>query len=96
MTLRLRGFRPLGLIGLTGALLLALGLTAGLAPPVAAAGPLTAYLMVHFSGESATGEQIYLATSTDGLRWTDLNDSRPVLTSTERGGTQGITFRIVS
>uniref|UniRef100_UPI00366F737D glycoside hydrolase family 43 protein n=1 Tax=Plantactinospora solaniradicis TaxID=1723736 RepID=UPI00366F737D len=55
--------------------------------PAAAADPTTAYLMAHFTGESANGEQIYFATSTDGLRWTDLNNSQPALTSTvgERG-----------
>ena len=40
-----------------------------------------AYLMVHFTGESATGEQIYFSTSTDGLNWTDVNNSLPVLIS---------------
>lgn len=39
------------------------------------------YLMAHFTGEDNTGEQIYFATSTDGYNWTDLNNSRPVLTS---------------
>ncbi len=55
--------------------------------PAAAADPYTGYLMAHFTGESATGEQIYFATSTDALHWTDLNGSQPVLTSTvgERG-----------
>lgn len=52
-----------------------------------AADPYASYLMAHFTGESASGEQIYFATSTDGLRWTDLNGSQPVLVSTigERG-----------
>ncbi|MDI1465357.1 glycoside hydrolase family 43 protein [Catellatospora sp. KI3] len=61
-------------------LLLTLGLTTA-AQPAAAADPNTAYLMAHFTGESATGEQIYFATSTDGLHWTDLNYSQPVLLS---------------
>lgn len=39
------------------------------------------YLLVHFTGESADGEQIYLAASQDGRRWTDLNGSQPVLRS---------------
>jgi len=39
------------------------------------------YLMAHFTGESSTGEQIYFATSTDGLHWKDLNNSKPVLIS---------------
>ncbi|BBH69210.1 hypothetical protein ACTI_58950 [Actinoplanes sp. OR16] len=64
------------LIPLISALLLTL-----LARPAAAADPFTAYLMAHFTGESATGEQIYFATSTDGLHWTDLNGSQPVLMS---------------
>ncbi len=54
----------------------------------AAVGPFTGYLMAHFTGESATGEQIYLAHSTDGLRWTDLNNGSPVLISTV--GTRGV------
>jgi hypothetical protein len=55
--------------------------------PAVAADPYTGYLMAHFTGESATGAQIYFATSTDALHWTDLNGSQPVLTSTvgERG-----------
>jgi hypothetical protein len=72
--------RRTGLIGLAGILLLGLGLTTFTRPAKAAA-PHTAYLMAHFTGESANGEQIYFATSTDGLRWTDLNSSLPVLTS---------------
>ncbi|MBW6439598.1 AbfB domain-containing protein [Actinoplanes hulinensis] len=51
------------------------------ARPAAAADVYTAYLMAHFTGESATGEQMYFATSTDGLHWTDLNGSQPVLLS---------------
>lgn len=39
------------------------------------------YLLVHFTGESPDGEQIYFAGSDDGYRWTDLNGSRPVLKS---------------
>jgi hypothetical protein len=66
--------RRTGLVGLISALLLALGLTAD-KRPAAAAEPLTAYLMAHFTGESANGEQIYFSVS------------QPVLTSTvgERG-----------
>ena len=41
--------------------------------------PYDAYLMAHFTGESSNyGEQIYFAISTDGLYWTDLNNSQPV------------------
>ena len=50
--------------------------------------PFTGYLMAHFTGEHATGEQIYLAHSRDGLRWTDLNNGAPVLLSTV--GTRGV------
>lgn len=39
------------------------------------------YLLAHFTGESAQGEQIYFAASTDGTHWTDLNGSRPVMVS---------------
>lgn len=44
--------------------------------------PFTGYLFAHFTGESPLGEQIYFAVSKDGLHWTDLNDSKPVLVST--------------
>ncbi|GIH08919.1 hypothetical protein Rhe02_69860 [Rhizocola hellebori] len=50
--------------------------------------PFTGYLMAHFTGESANGEQIYLAHSTNGLTWTDLNNGGPVLTSAI--GTRGV------
>ena len=40
-----------------------------------------AYLFAHFTGETSNGEQVYFATSTDGLHWTDCNNSQPVLTS---------------
>ncbi|PSL55868.1 glycosyl hydrolase family 43 [Saccharothrix carnea] len=50
--------------------------------------PFTGYLMAHFTGEHSTGEQIYLAHSRDGLRWTDLNNGAPVLLSTV--GTRGV------
>jgi sucrose-6-phosphate hydrolase SacC (GH32 family) len=44
--------------------------------------PSSAYLMVHFTGESARGEQIYFSVSEDGLHWTELNNGEPVLVST--------------
>ncbi|MEK8106237.1 hypothetical protein NKG94_15550 [Micromonospora sp. M12] len=44
--------------------------------------PTVGYLMAHFTGESSTDQQIYLAHSTDGLRWTDLNNGGLVLRST--------------
>ncbi|NLX63440.1 MAG: family 43 glycosylhydrolase [Clostridiaceae bacterium] len=41
-----------------------------------------AYLFTYFTGEGrSNGEQIYFATSRDGLFWDDLNDNEPVLTS---------------
>ncbi len=40
-----------------------------------------AYLMTHFTGEHDIGEQIYFASSEDGLNWEDLNDGAPALTS---------------
>ncbi len=43
--------------------------------------PTSAYLFAHFTGESPRGEQIYFAVSEDGLNWTDLNNSEPVLLS---------------
>lgn len=54
----------------------------------AALDPFTGYLMAHFTGETANGEQIYLAHSKDGLRWNDLNNGAPVLLSTI--GTRGV------
>lgn len=54
----------------------------------AALEPFTGYLMAHFTGESANGEQIYFAHSRDGLHWTDLNNGAPVLISTV--GTRGV------
>lgn len=46
------------------------------------AGNYSAYLFAYFKGEGlAQGEQIYFAISRDGLHWTDLNEGRPVLTS---------------
>jgi hypothetical protein len=78
--------RRLALIGVVSALLLALISIPG--RPAAAADPYTGYLMAHFTGESSTGQQIYLAHSTDGLRWTDLNNGSPVVRTTV--GTRGV------
>ncbi|WP_295844060.1 hypothetical protein [uncultured Microbacterium sp.] len=50
------------------------------------AGP--ASLLVHFTGESSQGEQIYLSASTDGKYWNDLNNGQPALLSTV--GTKGV------
>lgn len=41
----------------------------------------TAYLFVHFTGETPDGEQIYFSLSRDGLHWQDLNHGEPVLRS---------------
>lgn len=43
--------------------------------------PTSAYLMVHFTGESAHGEQIYFSVSEDGLNWSELNNNQAVLVS---------------
>jgi len=73
-----------------GACSLTTGLVLGLftAHPAAANAPDSEaaneanYLLVHFTSEVQDGEQIYFAASRDGYRFTDLNGSRPVLTST--------------
>ena len=42
----------------------------------------TDYFFTYFAGEGySDGEQIYFASSQDGLNWTDLNDNKPILTS---------------
>ncbi|MBP1966740.1 LamG-like jellyroll fold domain-containing protein [Paenibacillus aceris] len=46
-----------------------------------AKGDYKGYLFAHFTGESATGEQIYFGSSKDGLHWQNLNDGEAVLTS---------------
>lgn len=74
--------RRLSMIGL-----ILLGLMS-IPQPAAAADPYTGYLMAHFTGESSTGQQIYLAHSTDGLRWTDLNNGAPAVRTTV--GTRGV------
>ena len=49
----------------------------------------TDYFFAYFAGEGyADGEQIYFASSQDGLNWDDLNNNNPVLTSTL--GEQGV------
>lgn len=42
---------------------------------------MAGYLFVHFVGEKEDGEQIYFSVSEDGLRWSDLNNGKPVLVS---------------
>ena len=49
----------------------------------------TDYFFTYFAGEGySDGEQIYFASSQDGLNWDDLNNNQPVLTSTL--GEQGV------
>ncbi len=49
----------------------------------------TDYFFAYFAGEGyADGEQIYFASSQDGMNWDDLNENKPVLTSTL--GEQGV------
>lgn len=54
----------------------------------AAQDQFTGYLMAHFTADNADGQQIFVAHSTDGLHWTDLNNGGPVLRSTI--GTRGV------
>lgn len=54
----------------------------------AALDPFTGYLMAHFIGEGADGQQIYFSHSTDGLHWNDLNNGGIVLRSAV--GTRGV------
>ena len=52
------------------------------APEEIAESDYTDYFFTYFAGEGyADGEQIYFASSQDGLNWTDLNSNKPVLTS---------------
>ncbi|MDN0195514.1 glycoside hydrolase family 43 protein [Streptomyces sp. S.PNR 29] len=62
--------------------------TQALTTPQRAAAADPGYLMVHFIGEGATGQQMYLSHSTDGLHWNDLNGGGMVLRSTV--GTRGV------
>lgn len=49
----------------------------------------TDYFFAYFAGEGySDGEQIYFASSQDGMNWKDLNNNNPVLTSTL--GEQGV------
>ena len=56
--------------------------------PQRAAAADPGYLMVHFTGEGSTNQQMYLAHSTDGLHWNDLNGGGMVLRSPV--GTKGV------
>jgi sucrose-6-phosphate hydrolase SacC (GH32 family) len=66
--------------------LLLTSLTLTMSQQASAAGP--GYLMVHFTGEGSTNQQMYLSHSTDGLHWNDLNGGGMVLRSTV--GTRGV------
>jgi hypothetical protein len=73
------------------AILVAVGLfftSQSLVTPQRAAAADPGYLMVHFTGEGATNQQMYLSHSTDGLHWNDLNGGGMVLRSTV--GTKGV------
>jgi sucrose-6-phosphate hydrolase SacC (GH32 family) len=73
------------------AILVAVGLfftSQSLITPQRAAAADPGYLMVHFTGEGATNQQMYLSHSTDGLHWSDLNGGGMVLRSTV--GTKGV------
>src|ERR1044072_7428640 len=79
------------LLARLAAILAAVGLlltsqTLTTAQQAAAADP--GYLMVHFTGEGSTNQQMYLSHSTDGLHWNDLNGGGMVLRSTV--GTKGV------
>lgn len=54
---------------------------ASLAAISARSEPATAYLFAHFTGDSPNQEQVYFSISEDGMRWSDLNNSEPVLVS---------------
>lgn len=63
--------------------------TAQIAQPGSSSNPFVGYLLVHFIGQTLpSDEQTYMAISTDGQNWSDLNDSQPILTSTV--GTKGV------
>ncbi|MDX3801357.1 glycoside hydrolase family 43 protein [Streptomyces sp. AK04-3B] len=73
------------------AILVAVGLfftSQSLTTPQQAAAADPGYLMVHFTGEGSTNQQMYLSHSTDGLHWNDLNGGAMVLRSTV--GTKGV------
>ncbi|MEU9322500.1 glycoside hydrolase family 43 protein [Streptomyces canus] len=73
------------------AILVAVGLfftSQSLITPQRAAAADPGYLMVHFTGEGSTNQQMYLSHSTDGLHWNDLNGGGMVLRSTV--GTKGV------
>lgn len=58
-------------------------LTVKAAPEEIEESDYTDYFFAYFAGEGySNGEQIYFASSQDGLNWDDLNNNQPVLTST--------------
>jgi hypothetical protein len=80
--------RPLSRLA---AILLALGLfltSQTLTTPQRAVAADPGYLMVHFTGEGATNQQMYLSHSPDGVHWNDLDGGGMVLRSTV--GTRGV------
>lgn len=53
------------------------------APKAIAEKDYTDYFFAYFAGEGySDGEQIYFASSRDGMNWDDLNNNNPILTST--------------
>lgn len=59
------------------------------APKVIEESDYTDYFFAYFAGEGyEDGEQIYFASSQDGMNWEDLNNNKPVLNSTL--GEQGV------
>jgi beta-xylosidase len=58
---------------------------------------IAGYLLVHFTGESTVGEQIYFSLSEDGLHWRDLNRGFPILESAigEKGVRDPFLLRMV-
>lgn len=78
MSLVSSGIRLLSACATFTALVFAGSSTCAAAPSA----PTSAYLMVHFTGESPRGEQIYFSVSEDGLHWSELNNCEPVLVST--------------
>ncbi|GGR89356.1 hypothetical protein GCM10010269_30580 [Streptomyces humidus] len=73
------------------AILVAVGLfftSQTLTTPQKAAAADSGYLMVHFTGEGAESQQLYLSHSSDGLHWNDLDGGGMVLRSPV--GTKGV------
>ncbi|THV34693.1 glycoside hydrolase family 43 protein [Glycomyces buryatensis] len=69
------------------------GLVTTVQSPASAQTAYASYLMAHFIGEGAGGEQIYLSHSDNGLNWTDLNRGQIVLRTPI--GTRGVRDPII-